>query len=125
MLYKQIHLSTSYISCSKDDLDYALSIDIYIIKDKYQDDIFVELDSIFSYVGITDIDKVVADIKAIKAAKLYTETINNQTKHFIYYKHLNPALAIGHFYIKKLGKDNSSLKDAIGVLFDTVTKTLK
>ncbi|AIT09657.1 hypothetical protein LO80_06560 [Candidatus Francisella endociliophora] len=117
MLYKQIHLSTSYASCPIDDPNYALSVDTYIIKEDKQDSLFIELDSIFEYTNIKDIDSIINEIKAVKTALLYKENINNQTKRFVYYKHLNPALAIAHFYLKKNGNDSSKLKDAMGILY--------
>ncbi|AIT08789.1 hypothetical protein LO80_01555 [Candidatus Francisella endociliophora] len=120
MLYKQINLSTSYASCQIDDHSYALSIDTYIIQEDKQTSLFIELDSIFEYVGIKDIDTIIDEIKKVKTALLYTETINNQTKNFVYYQHLNPVLALVHFYLRKNGNDTDKLKNAIGDLYHNI-----
>ncbi|AIT08765.1 hypothetical protein LO80_01425 [Candidatus Francisella endociliophora] len=120
MLYKQIDLSTSYASCLIDDPNYALSIDTYIIQEDKQTSLFIELDSIFKYVGIKDVDIVIDEIKKVKTALLYTETISNQTKNFVYYQHLNPVLALVHFYLRKNGNDTNKLKDAIGNLYHNI-----
>ncbi|AIT08759.1 hypothetical protein LO80_01395 [Candidatus Francisella endociliophora] len=120
MLYKQINLSSSYASCLIDDPNYALSIDTYIIQEDKQTSLFIELDSIFEYVGIKDINKIIDEIKKVKTALLYTETINNKTKNFVYYQYLNLVLALVHFYLRKNGNDTNKLKDAIGDLYQNI-----
>ena len=117
MLYKKIHLSGTYNNCSIDSPYYVLSIDTFIKEQDQYASLYIELDSILEYLGCENINKLITEIKVVEDIDLSRETISSTEKIFVYHEHLNSALAIIYFYLKKLGQENSKLKNAIGDLY--------